>query len=474
MRLEHLGARCFLCDKEWPVFDTTLRACDCLATQGFPTSELSCYVSILPELREYSAAALPSIWSDEPADGLVSAADSLGFPAEMIEHHAGNGANGSGARPYPGDLLGTRHHARCGTATLYRSTSLEDLTGYARALVLDMGSYYWSGTLKDPRSWAIVNTALALGMTDISVWTAGNAGMSLAKIVSLANRRLPPEQRLQVHAIVDSDVAPEIRTQLRLWQCEVLDVFRQDKPILNPDEIRSLVAARLRRTRRQLNDATYWHVTDGWDGVGLLMYRLVAAQVVRDLAGAVLPGNGSPFEIVLPVGTGDLLLGFYLGIRDCEEEGLVPRRAFRLVGALPAGANILNNVRQRTMAAPSDDGRPGNTPPVMPKLTSLYTPLAPCLARLEREGVSFVTVTEADQLRAGRQILSGGIDDGVVAEPSALAAFAALPHLEKGRYRDDGSNGRQYPCARRVLVVSSGHGIVGRAEEALLHRAIGI
>jgi Pyridoxal-phosphate dependent enzyme len=471
MRLEHLDARCFLCGKEWPVFDTAHRACECLAAEGFAAGDLACYVSILPELRGHSVAALPSIWSNDPEDALVSAADSLGVPGDAVARLRGAGNdNGASPRPYPRDLLGTHHHARCGTATVYRSTSLEDLTGYARALVLDMGSYYWSGTLKDPRSWAIVNTALALGMTDISVWTAGNAGVSLAKIVSLANRRLPPELRLQVHAIVDSDVAPEIRTQLRLWQCEVLDVFRQDKPILNPDEIRSLVAARLRRTRRQLDDSTYWHVTDGWDGVGLLMYRLIGAQVIRDLAATVTETNGGPFEIVLPVGTGDLLLGFHLGLRDCEREGLVPPAAFRLVGALPAGANILNNVRQRTMAAPADRGHT----PVMPKLTSLYTPLAPCLARLDRDGVTFVSVTEADQLRAARQILSGGIDDGVVAEPSALAAFAALPHLELGRSREDGSgNGRHYPCARRVLVVSSGHGVVGPSEEALLHRAIG-
>jgi hypothetical protein len=92
------------------------------------------------------------------------------------------------------------------------------------------------------------------------------------------NRRLPRERRLQVHAIVDSDVAPDIRTRLRLWQCEILDIFRRDKPVLNPEEVKGLVAARLQRSRRQLDEAAYWDVTDGRDGVGLLMYRYLAGR----------------------------------------------------------------------------------------------------------------------------------------------------------------------------------------------------
>ena len=154
-----------------------------------------------------------------------------------------------------------------------------------------MGSYYWPGTLKDPRSWAIINTALAGGVTDISVWTAGNAGVGLAKLAHFANRRVLPDARLQIHAIVDNEVAGEIRAQLRLWQCEVLDLFRQDRPVLNPADIRRLVARGLNRSRRSLEEKSYWHVTDGWDGIGLLMYRLIAAQVLRDLSAVLFDGK---------------------------------------------------------------------------------------------------------------------------------------------------------------------------------------
>jgi hypothetical protein len=473
MKLDNLDSRCFLCGVKKSGFDTETRICGCVQPQGFPEKELTCYVTILPEPLDYSASDLPSIWDAQPKDAFAAAAGDLGLHLEAAECPTKTVSPSCRFLPYGTDLLHDQHHLRCGNATIYRALALEDVTGSDLVLVLDMGSYYGSGTLKDPRSWAIINTALSQGITDLALWTAGNAGISLAKLAYFANRRLAPTQRMQIHAIVDDDVAPEIRAQLRLWQSEVLDLFRQDRPVLNPQEIRSLVGTRLRRSRRVLDDNSYWHVTDGWDGVGLLMYRLIAAQVIRDLLAPGKNQHCQPLDVVLPVGTGNLLLGFYLGLRDCEQANLIPAGSCRLIGILPAGSNILNNVRHRSI--PKDDGSSANTAaPVMPKLKSLYTPLAPCLARIEQEGrVEFLIVTAANQLRAGRQILSSGIDDGIVAEPSALATFAALPQLgNHDRRRID--NERLDRCGRRTLVVNSGFGLLGGSEQELLHHAIGV
>lgn len=468
MRLEHLGARCFLCGEERPAFDTVSRLCDCLRPRGFSVGEHSCYVTILPEPKSYSVHDLPGLWSAEPHDVFALGIDSLASGPVRPE-----GGRAPTALPYPADHLKARYHLSCGNSVLHESPNLSDATGFERVLVLDMGAYHWSGTLKDPRSWAILNTALSCGIKSISVWTAGNAGLSLARMAYSLNRRLPMESRIQIYAIVDNDVAPEIRTQLRLWQCEVLDVFRQDKPVLNPEEIKGLVAARLRRVRRHLDESSYWHVTDGWDGVGLLMYRYIAAQVLRDVT--ALADGSRPLHVVLPVGTGDLLLGFYLGLKDCEAAGLIPPKRCRLLGAVPAGHNILGNVRQHRLPM-NGNGHGGNgheraspAAPVMPKLTGIYTPLAPCLARIEQEGtVDFIPVSEADQLRAGRQILSGGIDDGIPCEPSALAAFAAVPHL------NGGTEPGPYQSNQQVLIVSSGLGVLDRRESDLLDRALGL
>jgi hypothetical protein len=481
MILDDLDARCFLCGAGHGAFDTGRRLCECVHPQGFPPSELACYASILPEPRSYSVEALPSLWTSEPVDvfALGSSSDaSRADPAVPTSRERDR----TGAVPYPfrTDVLARDHNLRCGNTIVHRSTALEDVTGFEQVHVLNMSSYRWTSTLKDPRSWAIVNTALLHGVTELAVWTAGNAGLSLAKITYVANRRLPPERRIQVHAIVDNDVAPEIRTRLKLWQCEVLDIFRRDKPVLNPAEIRGLVAARLKRSRRLLDEATYWDVTDGWDGVGLLMYRYLGAQIFRDMA-----GNGRSDDqarslvVVLPVGTGDLLMGFYLGALDCERTGVIGKGDWTIIGAMPQGANILHNIRHRSIPESADGRTAGAIAdrdlPVMPKLTSTYTPLAPCLAHLDKStSVDFLTVSAQDQLRAGKHVLAGGVDEGLACEPSALASFAALPQVY-ARLRERALENRswRYQSSARVLVVNSGLGVLGREEEAFLRRVNG-
>src|SRR3954447_4096048 len=242
MKIDNLKGKCFLCGAETPIFDTSERVCSCIRQHGFPEAEGGYYVTILPEPHGYSVAHLPSLWTSQVSDVFATAVEDFGLRRGPVACGSGRSKGDSNVFPYPSDLLKNRHHSLCGNTTIYRSSNLEDLTGFELVLVIDMGSYYWSGTLKDPRSWAIVNAALAFGKTDIALWTAGNAGMSLAKLAYAANRRLPPEARLQIYCIVDDDVAPEIRAQLRLWQCEVVDTFRQDRPVLNPEEIHKLVA----------------------------------------------------------------------------------------------------------------------------------------------------------------------------------------------------------------------------------------
>ncbi|HKQ62599.1 MAG TPA: pyridoxal-phosphate dependent enzyme [Candidatus Polarisedimenticolaceae bacterium] len=472
MILEDFDGKCFLCGTAHGSFDTARRLCECVHPQGFQAGELCCYASILPEPRDYRVEALPSLWAAQPPDVFA-----IGSPPQPADRR-----DAAREPPYPfrSDTLASAHNLHCGNTLVHRSTALEDVTGFEQVHVINMSSYHWTSTLKDPRSWAIVNTALLHGVTELAVWTAGNAGLSLAKIVYVANRRLPRERRLQVYAIVDNDVAPEIRMQLKLWQCEVLDIFRRDKPVLNPAEIRGLVAARLKRSRRLLDEARYWDVTDGWDGVGLLMYRYLAAQILRDMVTPQASGEHAPSLVaVLPVGTGDLLLGFYLGALDCERAGLIRPGDWAIIGALPRGANILQNVRQRAIphdaAERSASAIPERDVPVMPKLTSSYTPLAPCLAKLDASpAVEFLLVGEQDQLRAGKHVLAAGVDEGLACEPSALAAFAALPHVYARLHERTLQAGSwRYQSTARVLVVNSGLGVLGRAEDEFLRRVNG-
>jgi hypothetical protein len=85
--------------------------------------------------------------------------------------------------------------------------------------------------------------------------------------------------------------------------------------------------------------------------------------------------------------------------------------------------------------------------------------------------MEFLVVIAANQLRAARPDPFSGIDAGIVAEPSALAAFAALPLLGN-RDRNRGSNGRAYRSGGSTLVVNSGFGLLGGPDQVLLHHAI--
>src|SRR5207253_325872 len=126
--------------------------CECLGPLGFPASELSCYVTILPEPRNYSVRALPSVWTTHPKDVYALAADSLGYDPEAGAR-AGRAAGADGAEgglyPFPRDVLALEHHLRCGNTIIHRSSMLEDVTGFAQVHVDNMGFYMWSCTLKD-------------------------------------------------------------------------------------------------------------------------------------------------------------------------------------------------------------------------------------------------------------------------------------------------------------------------------------
>src|ERR1700761_9469218 len=87
MKLKNLGSRCFLCGNRDAYFDTAMRICDCVRPHGFPESELSCYVSVLPE-HDYSIFDLPSLWAATPSDIFAVAADSLLGDAEKAASQA--------------------------------------------------------------------------------------------------------------------------------------------------------------------------------------------------------------------------------------------------------------------------------------------------------------------------------------------------------------------------------------------------
>jgi threonine dehydratase len=346
-----------------------------------------------------------------------------------------------------------------GGPLLYRVPQISGWSDFRRVYVLDMSTYAWSHTLKDARSWAILNTALHHGRTKLALYTAGNAGLSLGRLAYEVNRRRPRDcPRIEVNTVVDENVTPSMRAILHSWGCNVLAIEESQRRILNAETIwRKISSAQDYDVVGTPPGA--WHVTDGWDGVGLLMYRLLIAQVLREI---------DVQYVVVPLGTGSLFLGAYMGIQDARAKNDRPR----LVGAVPAGENVLQSWRQSHTDHPVE-------PSVMEKLVGRYTPLAPCLAQLdENHEVDFVEVT-GDMLRRAARALWGF----VAFEPSGAAAVAALKGSGGNRAVIDLAREREKPkhasnvffrSDSAVLVVTSGFGLLSSREADLLKELPGV
>ena len=106
---------------------------------------------------------------------------------------------------------------------------------------------------------------------------------------------------------------------------------------------------------------TWLDVTDGWDEAGVLAYRLYAYFLMALL---------KPKNIVAPVGTGGLFVGFMLGMSDYLDRHA--NSEARLVGAVPVGAR--STIPPLVMGAE----------PVAPKLFGPYSPLGLILSALQK------------------------------------------------------------------------------------------
>ncbi len=433
-------SRCVVCDRRWSSYDPQVRLCKCVdANIPAKSREAQLYVTIFPEASDLRPENVPSLWSAHKEDVVAVSTDS-----PSPSWHVPQGPAGTFSTRYIDEKL-IRHNLKCGNSKVFRSSYLERLTHANRSFVFDMSSYYWTSTLKDPRSWIIVSTALKRGLRDLFLWTAGNAGESLAKIVNVLNRHLSPGDRLRVHAAVNSAVTGDIRRRLTLWGCNVITSIPRGQ-IATEQELLGAAEANL-DGGRLIDRATAWHVTDGWDGVGLIFYRLLATQVVRDIV-----SMAGPFDIFVPMGTGSLTLAFCLAVEDCELAGLVTRGDCRVVGVAPRGENITSDILRRE---PHGHGDESPCYPTMPKLTGTYSPLSLCLRKMHDRGVLEFCLVERDvHVALGARLLADRHQNGFAAEPSALSAFvAAAMDKQEGR---------------NVIIVNTGMGCLGEFDHAFV------
>lgn len=443
-------SRCFVCGASDPQYRTNKRLCEqCVERYRHhrffrDVSDLtSCFATFMPETEGITERAMHQGFNDL----LLGSGDGGVGPIKLLKRAFPSGM------PLP-----------CGQPVLFPMKRLAQFAGFGGMWALDLSPYIWSGTLKDLRSWAVLSLAIEHRINHLALWTAGNAGYSLAKLVHRWNATVPNKERKTVYCLVDAFAPPEMVVTLRSLQCRVASISTGSGTILLREQLYHVVAS---LTDEHKN---YWQVTDGWDGVGVFMYSLLARQCfhfLRNKLREVRKLELADVYIILPLGTGNFLLGFIRGMEQIGEG-----RA-KVVAALPYGDHMMIPFLP-TETEMNDRPRMRRDAPEAPKLTGFYSPLSPCLWHLAQDrdfdhlgAVEFIEVDRAAQIEAAARVLGPAEVMTVAAEPSALIAFGALKQLAQ-RIRDHGKD-----LERSVaLVVNSGFGIMGMKEQEFYTKSI--
>lgn len=411
--MNYLMGRCVFCDHTFDKYDMQasrhhcMRGCPPAIEVAFaPHYEL--FPTIFPEPRVSRGFSPPHPAVRPALDGfLVSSMQDAQLEANQP----------SPSLPYPESIISV-DHLRCGHPTLHDLGDLSHAFGFdGRVTVCDMSTYHWSGTLKDPKSWAVVRCAVDSGIRHLGVWTAGNAGFSLANIVNAVNCGLKYKDRINVYCYsFPNELTPQLKSFLTTFGARVVEFKKPPKGVAySPATIRKMLNAELKLS---ISGDEFWDVTDGWDGVGVYMYRLLARQLCI---------HRRPEYIVVPVGTGSLLFGMHLGLADCVNGGLIKTGACKLVGAVPFGKSIIENFRGFGIGIPHIGAKKGTRPPLAPKLHTIYTPLLLVLhsALSSSLGTTLIQVSKENQ-DAAKMVLDLNGTLKITSEPSALVAFGAL------------------------------------------------
>jgi hypothetical protein len=460
----HLIGRCFSCGTTYE-FDPNERFCRNRACFGnrFPEEEHRNFVTIFPERRlTHGGPAVERLplESDLVRFALERDAFDPGYDPGLLPPlpHL----------PFERDWL-TEHGFHLGSPIIHELPSFASWSGFRDVLVMDMSPYWPTGTLKDAKSWPVINEALSGNASHLVVYTAGNAGLSLARLAYCANRAR--NGTLKVIALVGGNLPSAVRWELSTAGCTILPLAAASGafPIVDTRAVWRIMHSLIDRTSSDEPIPSVHHVTDGWDGYGVGMYRALFAQTLRRV---------NVDYLVVPAGTGNLLVGAALALRDLAAAGISTKT--RLVAAGPYPENIKQACMEHKMPYSRRFRVTTEEDAVMPKLAGTYSPLIPCVSHLlSKNELLFVEVSRTMQNAAATYMASWDRDARILAEPSAFAGFAAL--VGDGRLPGlrEFAQGSEAPSEYRVvppldstvLVVNTGFGVVGDEDHKFLAEA---
>lgn len=204
--------------------------------------------------------------------------------------------------------------ATVGAVQLRRSHHLARYAQLATddAWILDGSNLPWSRTFKDLRSAGILYAARKLEVRDLVLWTAGNAGLSLATAVRQFNE--VHKSSYEVYCVLYAELAASVAERLRREGARIIGIATRGAVLTREQtiEVASALRERLRThsaadvprrhlARRVGADSLMLEVTDGWDGIGTFMYRMVVFNALRHLALTAKNDKDGPWIVIVPV-----------------------------------------------------------------------------------------------------------------------------------------------------------------------------
>lgn len=301
-----------------------------------------------------------------------------------------------------------------GNTPLRASPELSAAYGIKNLLVKDE-SYNPYGTHKDRRSEMIVNIALEQGVDKIVCLTAGNAGYSLSRYCYTAGIDY-------TSLFFPRNTSDARRRTLREWGRAIeIDEERWGGILKYRDFIQ--IVSEYDLWERGKSWKKIWNVTNTYEPASLIAYKLLAAELA----------SAKPDYIVVPVGSADLFVGLWLGLKEFKMRS-------KLVGAVPRSGNVFLTAFKTKNDELILDSYDSSSP--AEKLVAPYCALLPFTNKIMKEGHTMLEFSSSDLEVARENTMRAGFK----CENSALSGFAVLPQL-------------QVKQGEKVVVISTGCGI---------------
>lgn len=300
---------------------------------------------------------------------------------------------------------------------LIRSERLSELFNLPNLYIKDESCLPY-GTHKDRRSEVIINVALEQKVDKIVCLTAGNAGYSLSRYAARAG--------IDYTSLVFPWVTKERRATLSEWGHVITIDGSRYNGILRPRDFVEIVREYDKYERRR-TWGNIWAVTNSFEPISLVAYKELFYEIADE----------NPDYVVVPCGSGDILIGLWLGIKEL---GLKTK----IIAVGPKNEHPLREaLKKKKDEVMIDDYSEAS---YAEKLTTPFTAVLPILCKIFEDQENVYIEVDNHELERTYNLLK---EVGIRSEYSAVAAFAAF----LGRERPD------IPRDAKVVIINTGKGL---------------